>query len=152
MHGWSESEWLTLQLGPVWIVSALTGRSFFDDLEEEAFWRAVDQGPETSPLSWQLTQAMVRNKGWLVSEFMLEDRSIVTGLSQIAALLERVPHDSRETRETMLRIGAGFARARGPFGQRMSDQDAQLLQLTAQLLETAAETAANNPLNAARAI
>ena len=52
----------------------------------------------------------------------------------------------------MLRVGSGLARARGPFGQRMSQQDALTLQLVAQLLETAAEMAADNPLNAAAAI
>lgn len=153
MDGWSDAEWLTLQLGPVWVVSALTGSSRLDELEEEAFWRSVDDAPELSPLSWQLAQAMTRNREWLLQEFLLDDRSIVSGLSQVAGLLERVGTElSRETRESMLRVGAGFARARGPFGQRISDQDAQALQLVAQLLESAAETASNNPLNAAAAI
>jgi hypothetical protein len=26
MYGWSDAEWLTLQLGPVWVISALMGR------------------------------------------------------------------------------------------------------------------------------
>ena len=46
------------------------------------------------------------------------------------------------------RVGSGVARARGPFGQRITDHDAQTLELVAQLLESAAETAENNPLNA----
>ena len=41
-----------------------------------------------------------------------------------------------------------MARARGPFGRRITDHDAQTLELVAQLLETTAETADNNPLNA----
>jgi hypothetical protein len=40
------------------------------------------------------------------------------------------------------------APARGPFGRRITDHDAQTLQLVAQLLESPAETAENNPLNA----
>jgi hypothetical protein len=52
----------------------------------------------------------------------------------------------------MLRVGAGLARARGPFGRRITDQDAITLQLVAQLLQTAEETAHDNPLNAAGAI
>ena len=39
MDGWSDAEWLTLQLGPVWVISALIGRNRFDELEQEAFWR-----------------------------------------------------------------------------------------------------------------
>jgi|SRR5829696_8931905 len=95
-------------------------------------------------------QAISRNREWLLDEFMLDGRSIVTGLSQVTSLLERVsPEISRETRDAILRVGSGVARARGPFGRRMiTDHDAQTLELVAQLLESAAETAENNPLNA----
>ncbi len=150
MYGWSESEWLTLRLGPVWVISAVIGRSRFDELEQEAFFDSVEQAPvgETA-LAWQLMQDILRNREWLFDEFSLDDRSIVSGLGQVAALLERVaPEVSRETRETILRVGHGVARARGPFGRRITDHDAQTLELVAQLLETTAETADNNPLNA----
>jgi hypothetical protein len=153
MDGWSEAEWLTLQLGSVWVVSALVGRSRLDELETEAFWSSVDDAPQDSPLGWQLMRAMTLNREWLLDEFQLDHRSIVSGLSDVASLLERVPAEvSRDARECMLRVGAGLARARGPFGQRMGDQDALTLQLVAQLLETADETADDNPLNAAAAI
>ena len=154
MHGWSDADWLTLQLGPVWVISALIGRNHFDELEQEAFWHAVDDAPRgPSALSWQLAQSMSRDREWLLDEFMLDDRSIVSGLGQVTRLLERVqPEVSRESREFMLRIGAAMARARGPFGRRMTDQDAQTLQLIEQLLESDTETAEDNPLNADIAI
>ena len=150
MYGWSDAEWLTLQLGPVWVISALLGRSRFDELEQEAFWRAVEEAPVGgSALPWQLMQAVSRNREWLLDEFMLDGRSIVSGLSQVTSLLEHVaPEISRETRQAMLRVGSGVARARGPFGRRITDHDAQTLELVAQLLESPAETAADNPLNA----
>jgi hypothetical protein len=149
MNVWSDAEWLTLQFGPVWVISALLGRSHFDELEQEAFWRAVEDAPiGESALPWQLMQAIRRSRDWLLDEFMLDDRSIITGLSQVTSLLERVPLDvSRETREAILRVGSGMALARGPFGRRITDHDAQTLELLAQLLESTAETAANNPLN-----
>ena len=154
MDGWSDAEWLTLQLGPVWVISALIGRNRFDELEQEAFWLAVADAPQgPSALSWQLMQAMSRNRDWLFDEFLLDDRSIVSGLGQVTALLERVaPQVSRETREAILRVGADVARARGPFGRRMTDQDAQTLALVAQLLESTAEMVEDNPLNANVAI
>jgi hypothetical protein len=153
MDGWSDAEWLTLQFGSVWVVSALVGRSRLDALEEAAFWQSVDDAPQDSPLGWQLMRAMTLNRTWLMDEFQLDDRPIVSGLNEVASLLERVPPEvSRDVRESMLRVGAGLARARGPFGQRISDQDALCLQLVAQLLETAHETADDNPLNAAAAI
>ncbi len=150
MYGWSEADWLTLQRGPVWVISALIGRNHFDELEQEAFWRAVEEAPVgDAPLSWQLMQAVSRNRDWLLDEFMLDGRSIVSGLCQVTTLLERVPPEvSRETRETILRVGYAMARARGPFGRRITDHDAQTLELVAQIMESAAETAENNPLNA----
>ena len=149
MTEWSDAEWLTLQLGPVWVVSALVGRVHFDELEQEAFWEAVGDAPVGDyPLPWTLMQAITRNRDWLLDEFVLDDRSIISGLSRVATLLERVPVDiSRATREAILRVGAGVARARGPFGRRITPEDAQTLELLAQLLESAAETAENNPLN-----
>lgn len=150
MHKWSDAEWLTLQLGPVWVISALIGRNHFDELEQEAFWRAAEKAPVgDSALSWQLMQAISRNREWLFDEFMLDGRSIVSGLSQVTSLLEQVsPAISRETREAILRVGSLVARARGPFGRRITDHDAQTLELLAQLLESASETVENNPLNA----
>lgn len=150
MNAWSIDEWLTLQFGPVWMVSAIIGRGHFDELEQEAFWMAVSDAPQGDhALSWLLMQSMSEHRDWLLDDFFLDDRSIVTGLSQVAALLERIePSVSREVRETMLRVGSGFARARGPFGRRITDNDASTLELLTQLVETAAETAENNPLNA----
>jgi hypothetical protein len=153
MNGWSDSEWLTLQLGSVWVVSALVGRNRLDELEEAAFWQSVDDAPQDSPLGWQLMRAMTLNREWLLEEFQLDQRPTVSGLNEVASLLERVPPEvSRDVRESMLRVGSGLARARGPFGQRISDQDALTLELVAQLLETADEMADDNPLNAAAAI
>ena len=89
MDGWSDAEWLTLQLGPVWVISALIGRNRFDELEQEAFWQAVADAPQgPSALSWQLVQAMSRNREWLFDEFLLDDRSIVSGLGQVTGVLE----------------------------------------------------------------
>ena len=101
-----------------------------------------------SPLTWQLMQAITRNRDWLLDEFILDDRSIISGLSEVTTLLERVSvESSRDTREAIVRVGSAVARARGPFGRRITDVDAQTLELVAQLLESAAETAENNPLN-----
>jgi hypothetical protein len=149
MDGWTRSEWLTLQLGPVWVLSALVGRSQFDPLEQEAFWSSVeDAAIGQVALPWQLMRAIVHDREWLFDEFELDGRPIVAGLSSVARVLERTdPESSAETRQAILRVGAGVARARGPFGARVTSEDAQTLLLVAQLLETSSETAENNPLN-----
>ena len=131
-------------------MSALAGRDHFDELEREAFVRAVEAAASGDlALPWQLMQAVSRNSDWLFGQFMLDDRSIVTGLNEVTVLLERTTRDvSRETRAAILRVGFIVARAFGPFGRRITERDTQTLELIAQLLESAAETAENNPLNA----
>jgi len=51
-----------------------------------------------------------------------------------------------------LDVGLAFARARGPFGRRITTEDEQALLLVAQLLETLTETAEDNPLNSHQAL
>jgi hypothetical protein len=150
MDRWSDDEWQTLQLGPLWVLSAVLGRSRFDELEREAFAASVLAAPVgDSELPWRLMQAVDRNAVTLFDRFAHDRRSIVSGLIQVTALLERVSVEaSRQTREAMLRVGAGVARARGPFGRRISEQDGLRLELVAQLLETPTETAEGLSLDA----
>ncbi len=153
MSNWSEREWQTLQFAPLWVVSAMVGRDHLDEPEQKAFWRAVDDAPERGALSWQLLDAVSRNRNWMFDQFALDGRSIVSGLNQVADLLERVPGPDRsETKQAILRVGSSFARARGPFGQSIMRQDTMVLALVAQLLESMSETVADNPLNAASAV
>lgn len=42
MYGWSDAEWLTLQLGQGG-EKRVDGRNRFDELEQEAFWQAVEE-------------------------------------------------------------------------------------------------------------
>ena len=150
MHSLSDDEWQTLQLGPLWVVSAVLGRSRFDDLEQQAFGAAIVEAPEgNTALPWQLMQAVGRHADALFEGLARDNRSIVSGLSQVTALLERFDTEtSRRTREAMLRVGVAVARARGPFGRRLLEADAQQLALVAYLLETPLETAEGRPLDA----
>jgi hypothetical protein len=149
METWSRHEWLTLRLGPVWVLSALVGRSRFHQLEREAFWRAVDDAARDHlGLARQLMYSVIADREWLFDEFELDDRPIGSGLSQVVTLLERADAaSSAETRHALEQVGHDIARARGPFGQQISSQDAQMLQLVAQMLESMSETVENNPLN-----
>ena len=149
MNEWSPFERLTLRLGPVWVMSALCGRCRFDSLEQEAFWSTVeDVAGDVDGLARDVLVEALGDRRWLFDEFELDSRPIVSGLSQVVTLLERVDLDSSSTtRRALLDVGHGVARARGPFGRRESLQDAQTLLLVAQLLQTMSETADHNPLN-----
>lgn len=146
---WSESEWLTLRLGGVWVLSALVGRTRFDSDEQDAFWDCVaDAALRAEGLDRRILHAMAADRRWLFDEFALDGRPIVSGLNAVLALLDRVDAvEADRVRSTLLRFGADFARARGPFGRRITVEDEQTLMLVEQLLQTESGAAQDNPLN-----
>lgn len=149
MEEWSPQEWLTLRLGPVWVLSAVVGSTRFDEAEEEAFWDSVDQIARTSMgLAARLMRAIANDRTWLRDEFELDGRPIVSGLTEVASLLERAdPESGADVREAILRVGQALARARGPFGRRITSDDTEKLMLIEQLLEAPSETVKHNPMN-----
>ena len=151
---WSEQEWFTLRLGPVWVLSALVGRVRFDEDERGAFWDAVtDAALSSSGPGRELLGTAAAERRWLFDEFELDGRPVVSGLLSVSRLLERMPADTRDDlRASILRVGGSVARARGPFGRRMTIEDEQTLLLVEQLLQTEAETANDNPLDSPAAI
>ena len=151
---WTPTEWSTLRLAPVWVLSSLVGRVRFDEDERGAFWDAAttaalrSDGPGREVLASAATERV-----WLFEEFVLDGRSIVSGLLAVTRLLERMDPATRDdVRRTVLRIGEDVALARGPFGRRLLPEDEQTLILVGELLRTASETAADNPLDSPAAI
>ncbi len=151
---WTAAEWSTLCLAPVWVLSALAGRVRFDEDERGAFWDAAtsaalrSEGPGREVLSSAAARRIL-----LFDEFELDGRSVVSGLLAVTRLLERMAPAARDdVRRTILRIGEGVALARGPFGRRILPEDEQTLILVGELLRTATETAADNPLDSPAAI
>jgi hypothetical protein len=151
---WSEQEWFTLLFAPVWVLSALAGRVRFDEDERGAYWDAVtDAALRSTGPGRQLLGTAAAERRWLFDEFELDGRPVVSGLLSVTRLLERMAADTRDdVRASILRVGEGVARARGPFGRRMTIEDEQTLLLVEQLLQTTSETAGNNPLNSPAAI
>jgi hypothetical protein len=148
-EGWSEADVSTLRLGPVWVLSALTGRTVFDDDERGAFWDAVtDAALRSTGAGRALFETAAAERRWLFEEFALDGRPIVSGLLAVTRLLERLSAEARDdVRLGIVRVGAAVARARGPFGRRMTTEDEQTLVLVDELLRTPTETTADNPLN-----
>ncbi len=151
---WSEQEWFTLRLGPVWVLSALVGRVRFDDDERGAFWDAVtDAALRSTGPGRDLLGTAAAERRCLFDEFELDGRPEVSGLLSVTRLLERMDPDTRtDVRSSFLRVGVGVALARGHFGRRMTLEDEQTLVLVEQLLQTARETLDDNPLNSAATI
>jgi hypothetical protein len=128
----------TLQFGPLWVLSALAGTySRFDTVELAAFWDFVVEvalrTPE--PARGILTSTTV-DRTSLLLDFELDGRPVVSGLSHVVALLDRMgPPTDQDYRSALLRIGGAIARARGPYGRRITEDDEQKLLLVAALLD-----------------
>ena len=134
----SPAHWRTLQLTPLWVLSAILGRQRdFHPLELAAFWRAVDEAAAGADgLASAVPTALSSNFSQLLKDFESEQRSVVTGLWDVVGILTGL---NREVGPpfvaTVLEIGERFCRARGSFGQVISRDDQQTLLLLAALLE-----------------
>ena len=128
----------TLQLGPLWVLSALAGtHNRFHPAEIEAFWDTVVAVALRTPQeARQILTSMAEDRSELLLDFELDDRPVVSGLRHLMEILDRIePATSSDFRLALLRIGVGIARIRGPYGRTISPEHEQLLELIAVLLE-----------------
>jgi hypothetical protein len=126
----------TLQLGPLWVLSALVGRhSSFAAPDLAAFWDALVAVSLRSPApTRELLTSVAADRDSLLMAYELDGRSVVSGLHDVLAALgpgERVEGYKR----ALVHIGAAVGRARGPYGQQISTEDLNRLLLVAQLLD-----------------
>ena len=134
----SPDELRTLQLGPFWVLSALSGRcSRFDGEELAAFWDTVVavalRTPE--PARKLLTSTSIDRTGLLL-DFELDDRPVVSGLAHVQAALDKLGAPANwDYRLALVNIAIDLGRARGPYGRRTTPEDEQMILLIAALLE-----------------
>jgi len=132
------NELRTLQLGPLWVLSALAGtHNRFHPAELQAFWDTlVAVALRTPQAAREILTSMVEDRTGLVLDFELDDRPVVSGLAHVVAVLDRMaPATAADFKLALLRIGMGVARARGPYGRIITPENEQLLLLLAELVE-----------------
>ena len=132
----------TLQLGPLWVLSALVGtHTRFSALDLDVFWDAVvSEGLRAPADARALLATLTTDRPGLLLDFELDDRSVVSGLRDVVTVLgpgERV----EGYRRALVRIGGAVAKARGPYGRQISSEDLNRLLLVAQLLDYSPSTA-----------
>jgi hypothetical protein len=130
-------EWRTLQFAPFWVFSAILGANCnFDPLEYASFERVLESAASTpGQLSREVLASVVTDRHQLVELYGVDRRTIASGLCAVAAILKKTSADEATMfRDAMATIGAGVARARGRFGQVMSDEDAKTLELVTELM------------------
>ena len=132
----------TLQLGPPWVLSALVGtHTAFEEPDLAAFWDAVvSEGLRAPAATRSLLGTLTVDRSGLLLNLELDGRSVVSGLRDVVTVLG--PDDRVEGyRRALVRIGGSVARARGPYGRRISSEDLSRLLLVAQLLDWSPTTA-----------
>jgi len=138
----------TLRLAPLWVFSAVSGRSArFDPLEVEAFWRCLEAAALMADgVTFDLLSEASTDRAGSVEAFLRDGRPTASGLLEVAAALDALPdHDARALREVLITdIGEGVARARGPFGRSVRKEDQVVLGLVTELLAT---SDGSNPLD-----
>ncbi len=128
----------TLQFGPLWVLSALAGTyTRFAPYELDAFWDIlVEVALRTPEPARAILTSTTEDRANLMRDFGSDGRPVVSGLSHVVAQLDRMgPPVDHDYRSALLRIGGAIARARGPYGRRVTEDDEQKLQLVAALLE-----------------
>jgi len=137
-HELTPQDWRTLQTAPLWVLSAILGRqNRFDPLELAAFWRALDDTAAGSAgLANAVLVALSADFSARLREHEQEERSVVTGLWDVTAILSRLDSLVAAPFATaLLEVGEQLSRARGAFGKVISREDGQTLALLAALLE-----------------
>jgi hypothetical protein len=126
----------TLQLAPLWVLSALVGtHTRFAEPDLDAFWDAVvSEGLRAPQDACDLLRSLTLDRTGLLLDLELDRRSVVSGLRDVVTVLG--PTDRVEGyRRVLVRIGGAVARARGPYGREISSEDLNRLLLVAQLLD-----------------
>jgi hypothetical protein len=138
----------TVQLGPLWVLSALTGTSRFGPDDLQAFWDGLVQVTLGLPEPGRgLLTSMTADRPRLLEDFAADERPVVSGLSHVVTVLGQLePPAGEQVKTAMLRIGIAVGRARGPYGRQLTFEDNQRLLLVAQLLELEARTATGTEL------
>jgi len=143
----TQEEWRTLQFGPFWMFSAVVGTyNRFDQRDYRVFMRCLEAAA-TSPggLGREVVDSVMADLEGLTREYGRDTRTIGVGLGQVNALLDKAGEGEALRFKDMLvsAIGEGVARARGRYGEEMSEDDANSLALAAQLLSSDVELAAD---------
>ncbi len=132
----ARSDQQTLRLAPLWMFSALVGRTRLETWELEAIWDAVRATlPTTASPGSEALQA-TRNDPDIVAAHERDGRPVTTGLLAAATVSARLgPAAASSMSSALLAVSEGVARARGPFGRSISRQDADTLELLAEVVD-----------------
>jgi hypothetical protein len=102
-----------------------------------ALWRRIDEvAAHTTGLAHEVLWLVEADQSRVLQDYAEEGRAIATGLRDVVTVLTQYDAGtSAEFLAALMAVGEGVGRARGPFGQRISQDDRDTLTLVAEILE-----------------
>jgi len=132
------TRWSTLQLAPFLVLSGVSGRyRDFDVKEIAVFERWLDAAARApGRLSREVLTSVSADLTWLTAEYERYDGTISSGLLSVSEVLSgQPPGESDAFRHALVQVlGAGVARARGPYGQEPTLEGSQMLTMLDEFL------------------
>lgn len=132
-------EWRTLQFAPLWIFSLVAGADGSIDKKEIAALAKELQEAVLfkEPLARDVLLSVATNFADVMSQYQADSRNAVTGLRDVADLLDKKASSQQADnfKKAVLLIGRNVAEASGGgllgLGKKMSDQETSALALAA---------------------
>ena len=132
------TQWHRLQLAPFLILSGVSGR-YRDFAVEETivFEHWLDEAARApGALSREVLSSVSADISEITADYETYQGTIVSGLTAVADLLVGQPVPEGEAfRAALVHVlGAGMARARGPYGKKPTTESAQMLTMLEEFL------------------
>ena len=131
-------QWRTLQYAPFLVLSGVSGRYGNFVVEEVAvFERWLDAAVRApGSLSREVLASVATDITELTSEYECYGGTIVSGLTAVGEVLIHQPLPEVEAfRSALIHVlGAGIARARGPYGKELTTESSQMLTMMDEFL------------------
>ena len=136
-ESYTAAEWRTLQMSFFWIYLAIArADGKIDQKETEAFVSEMRKWLlSVDPLVREVTTTFTLEANGIANEVMLDGRSPVQGLLEVAEILDRkaTPVQTKEFKGTLLLVGHRIAKASGGgvfgLGDKISPEERTVLQV-----------------------
>jgi hypothetical protein len=131
-------QWRTLQFAPFLILSGVSGRYGHFAVEEVAVFERWLDAAVRAPgrLNREVLSSVAADMTELSAEYECYGGTIVSGLTAVGDVLVDQPLPEIEAfRSALIHVlGAGIARARGPYGKQITTESSQMLMMMEEFL------------------
>jgi hypothetical protein len=131
-------QWRTLQFAPFLILSGVSGRYGRFPVEEVAVFERWLDAAARAPgrLNREVLSSVAADITDLTAEYECYGGTIVSGLTSVGDVLVDQPLPEVEAlRSALIQVlGAGIARARGPYGKQITTESSQMLTMMDEFL------------------